>query len=307
VQIKCKIVTVNKDQLKKNRGYHVRVRPVALRSGGLPQIDDDWLIESVDDVGLTIKNTRTEHRSLLAYDHIREFMTDVARDTGGIKHGFLRLKVQLTLTDGNVLIEPLWESLPPVAQRELSKVLNEKPNIMMIGYQYLWLKTDENHIWRETWRDSSEGQKALLFTFVNNPDPSGSGLDAFSVRAQVTFEWDTGAPGPNFSPVPWLGEERSFIDIPLGVEKKLVIGTGLGPQQGWYGYKSNRINGGWARGVNPLESNPIPDLGKMRVRLIASVEGKSEIIWMSCFSWKVQFNPNHPWFEQISCKELEAV
>jgi hypothetical protein len=199
-------------------------------------------------------------------------------------------------------------SLPPIAHSESLPLLETaKPNIMMIAHQYLWLKTDENHIWRETWRDSGEGQKALLFTFLNNPDSNGKGLDEFSVRAQVTFEWDTELPGPNFSPVPWLGEELSFVDIPLGVEKKLVIGTGAGPQQGWFGYKSNRINTGWAKPANPLESNLIPDRGKMRVRIIASIDGKSEVIWMACFSWKIDFNPNHPRFHQIDCKDLKAV
>lgn len=199
-------------------------------------------------------------------------------------------------------------SVPAVAQSEaLSVPEMSKPNIMMIGYQYLWLKTDGNHIWRATWRDSGEGQKALLFTFVNNPDTGGQGADAYSVRAQVSFEWDTEYPGPTFSPVPWLDEEFSFVEMPLGVEKKLVIGTGAGPQQGWIGYKSSRINPGWTKSVNPLESNPIPDHGKMRVRLIASIRGKSEVIWVACFSWKIDFNPNHPWFQQIDCKELKAI
>jgi hypothetical protein len=99
---------VNKDQLKKNKGYRVRLRPIALRSP-LPQIDDDWIIESVENAGIMIRNTRTGHSPVLAYDHIREFMTDVGRDRGGIKHGFLRLKVRLTLTDRDVLTEPLWE------------------------------------------------------------------------------------------------------------------------------------------------------------------------------------------------------
>ena len=199
-------------------------------------------------------------------------------------------------------------SLSPVARSEtLPRLQASKPNIMMIGYQYLWLRTDENHIWRETWRDSGDGQKALLFTFINNPESNGKGVDAFGVRAQVTFEYDTEAPGPNFSPVPWLDEELSFVDMPLGVEKKLVMGTGAGPQKGWFGYKNNRINAGWTKTANPLESNPIPDRGKMRVRIIASIDGKSEVIWVACFSWKIDFNPNHPWFNQIDCKDLKAI
>jgi hypothetical protein len=206
------------------------------------------------------------------------------------------------------LREAMGLSLALETQEQSQVFLEEiKPNITMIGYQYLWLKTDEHHIWRETWREGPDGQKALLFTFVNNSGATGKGVDASAVRAQITFEWDTGAPGPNFSPLPWLGEEFSFVDIPLGVEKKVVVGTGGGPQQGWYGYKSNRTNASWSKGVNPLESNPIPDMGKMRMRIIASINGKSEVVWTACFSWRVEFNPNRPWFEQISCNELKAV
>lgn len=199
-------------------------------------------------------------------------------------------------------------SVPTVAHSESLPLLQKpKPSIEMIGFQYFWLKTDENYIWRSTWRDSGEGRKALLFTFLNNPDPDGKGIDAFFVRGQVRFEWDTQYPGPNFSPVPWLDEEFSFVDIPLGVEKKLIIGTGAGPERGWLGYKNNRTNATWTKTVNPLESDGIPDRGKMKVRLIASIGGGSEVIWMACFDWRIDYYPNHPWFHQIDCKDLKAV
>lgn len=175
------------------------------------------------------------------------------------------------------------------------------PDIEMTGYQYLWLKPDHNHVWRI----DLEGRKSLLFIFTNNPDEDGKGLDAFAVRAQVSFEWDTGARGPSFSPVPWLGEEHAFIDIPLGVEKKAVIGVSLGQQMGWSGQTYKRLNSNWPKGTSPSESNPIPDRGKMVVQLIASVGGKSQAIWKSCFSWKVEYSTNHPWFNQISCSELK--
>jgi hypothetical protein len=42
---------------------------------------------------------------------------------------------------------------------------------------------------------------------------------------------------------------------------------------------------------NPLEINPLPDRGKMRVRIIASVGGKSEVIWVACFSMEGRFLP----------------
>lgn len=57
-------------------------------------------------------------------------------------------------------------SVPTVAYSEPLPILETpKPNLSMIGYQYLWLKTEEDHIWRSTWRDSPEGQKALLLLF----------------------------------------------------------------------------------------------------------------------------------------------
>ncbi len=194
-------------------------------------------------------------------------------------------------------------SLPPVARSEPTPSSMSKPNLQMIGYQYPRLKTDANDLWRMSW----DGQKSLLFTFVNNPDKNGNGVDASGVRAQLTFEWDTGAVGPHFSPLPWLDEEFSFVDIPLGVEKKLVVGQGLAPQRGWYGCKYKRTNANWQKGVSPLESNPIPDRGKMKLRLFASIGGKSEAIWMACFSWRVEFDSNHPWFEQIDCRDLKGL
>lgn len=50
----CRIAVVKKNQPKKSQGYRVRLRPIALRTnsaGFLPQIDDDWIVESVDDAG----------------------------------------------------------------------------------------------------------------------------------------------------------------------------------------------------------------------------------------------------------------
>lgn len=78
-------------------------------------------------------------------------------------------------------------SLLPVARSEtLPRIQTAKPNIMMIGYQYLWLRTDENHVWRETWRDSENGRKALLFTFINNPDSNGKGVERKANSAAST-------------------------------------------------------------------------------------------------------------------------
>ncbi len=103
---------MNKDQLKKTKYYYVRLRPIAQRAnenGPLPEIDDDWLIQDVTDKGVTLLNPRTRHEQLIPFDNIREFMSDAGRDNGTMKHGFLRLKSQLTLKGRDVLMEPAWD------------------------------------------------------------------------------------------------------------------------------------------------------------------------------------------------------
>ena len=103
---------MNKDQLKKNKGVHVRLRPMSLRADRemfLPQIDDDWSIESVSDDGVRLFNIHSNHIVLVAYDQIREFMSDPARNRGGMRYGFLHLKVQFILTPREVRIEPVWK------------------------------------------------------------------------------------------------------------------------------------------------------------------------------------------------------
>lgn len=87
------------------------MRPIAQRAnddGPMDELDDDWIICSVADEGATLSNTRTSHLLLLPYDQIREFMADPRRDVGDVKHGFLRLKVQVTITPRGVTVEPLW-------------------------------------------------------------------------------------------------------------------------------------------------------------------------------------------------------
>ncbi len=84
-------------QLKKIKGYRVRLDPVAHVTNGLPQNDDDWKVEESDAV-LTLVNMRTRHMLELGRDQIRGFTSDPMRDSGGVKYGLLKLTVQVTLT-----------------------------------------------------------------------------------------------------------------------------------------------------------------------------------------------------------------
>jgi hypothetical protein len=101
---------MNKIELKKNVGHHVRMRPMAQRFVGghsgpqLPPVDDDWLIQGVDKAGVRISNSATGHGTVLGFDHIREFTTDPVRGQG---YGLLVLKTQLHIGGCNLWTEPI--------------------------------------------------------------------------------------------------------------------------------------------------------------------------------------------------------
>ncbi|HLX81918.1 MAG TPA: hypothetical protein VKS43_15175, partial [Burkholderiales bacterium] len=91
---------MNLEQLKKNVGQRVRLRPIARRfdenGRELEQIDDVWTMLSLTDgIGVTLQNPRSGHQPVLGKDHIYSYASDGERD--GIKHGFLTLHVQLFL------------------------------------------------------------------------------------------------------------------------------------------------------------------------------------------------------------------
>jgi len=70
-------------------------------------MDDDWLIQEVTDAYVSLQNLRTQHMTMLGLDHTHSFTSDPQRDIGGLKHGFLALHVQLTVTPKGVLIDLL--------------------------------------------------------------------------------------------------------------------------------------------------------------------------------------------------------
>jgi hypothetical protein len=93
---------MNVEQLKKNVGSSVKIRPVAIRRDAttgeiLPQIDDDWIITRIEGGKVTLQNTRTDHVKDLGNDSVKEY-----RSTG-----HLLLRVQLTLSGQHVRLEPI--------------------------------------------------------------------------------------------------------------------------------------------------------------------------------------------------------
>jgi len=107
---------VNKAKFAENLYGRVRLRPIAWRrmtdGTWLPPIDDDWIVTEVTPGALRIHNTRTDHAPLVGLDHLHHYVSDPARDWDGLKHGFLDLNVQLTLSGCNVFTEPLRRHRP---------------------------------------------------------------------------------------------------------------------------------------------------------------------------------------------------
>jgi hypothetical protein len=111
---------MNKDMIKKNKGHHVLLVPPAYRLDRygfeLPAVTDDdwWLIESVEDDGVTIKDPRSGHFRLLGYDHIYKYTSDGVK--AGASRGLLSLHVQLTVQANDVRVTPNarpGEPVPP--------------------------------------------------------------------------------------------------------------------------------------------------------------------------------------------------
>lgn len=69
-------------------------------------IDDDWVIEDVSDVGVRIRNTRSDHHATLAKDHVHHYTSDLGRSADGLKHGFLTLTVQPFLQGNDLWVRP---------------------------------------------------------------------------------------------------------------------------------------------------------------------------------------------------------
>jgi hypothetical protein len=105
---------MNMGKLRKNVNDWVRLRPIAhrLQANGypLPQLDDEWRIEAVTDIGVRIFLPRTGHGRLLGFDQICEYTSD--RIERGMNYGFLTLKVQLSIQGIDVNVMPTRPGVP---------------------------------------------------------------------------------------------------------------------------------------------------------------------------------------------------
>lgn len=96
--------------MKKNIGARVQLKPTPHRldehGRKLPSMADEWIIEDVSAGGVRIKNLWTHHTTTLGKDHIYDYISNPDQSRGGIKHGFLTLKVQIFLKPKDLSITP---------------------------------------------------------------------------------------------------------------------------------------------------------------------------------------------------------
>ena len=123
-------MAVNKTKLAKCIHHRVRLRPPARRFRGVTELrimDDDWLVQEVEDKEVRIRNIRTDHVAVFAYDQISDYVADPKREFDGLRHGFLELRVQVFLRGPELVIEPRPSSTKSAAPRKRAPAKKRKP------------------------------------------------------------------------------------------------------------------------------------------------------------------------------------
>lgn len=103
---------MNKAMLPRSLWQRLRLWPLPrrVRTDGiaLPRLDDDWIMQDFDRrKGIRLSNTRTGHVVQLSFRHIKQYDSEKARNWDGLKHGRLRLRVELTLSGCNLFMRRL--------------------------------------------------------------------------------------------------------------------------------------------------------------------------------------------------------
>jgi hypothetical protein len=102
---------MNQQQLKKNVGQQLRLRPVAMifdiDGNEIANFDDKWILQEARDASAVICNVRTGHGIPLPYDYIYSWSSGVADPGESNAAGVLMLKGQVILQGVNVMFEPV--------------------------------------------------------------------------------------------------------------------------------------------------------------------------------------------------------
>ena len=122
-------MAVNKTKLVKCIHHRVRLRPPARRFRGVTELrimDDDWLVQEVEENEVRIRNIRTDHVAVFAFEQIRDYVADPKREFDGLRHGFLELRVQVFLRGPELVIEPRPSSARSAAPRKSAPARKRK-------------------------------------------------------------------------------------------------------------------------------------------------------------------------------------
>jgi hypothetical protein len=210
---------LNFEQLKKTKGMRMQLVPLAHRLDDagklLPQIDDDWLVESVSEEGIAISNPRTGLSVMLGLDHIHSYASNPNRKEGGSKFGFFTLKVQLTLKRHEVVVRPNLrpgESVPPpqsnspespadrLARLAADKAFERQTELLATG--------------REAF-DSVQANRQVLYARISGALSQHAGRGAESLQGESGF--GGGVYGANLGPIGCLiNYQNSFGNVTAG-------------------------------------------------------------------------------------------
>jgi hypothetical protein len=211
---------LNYEQLKKTVGMRVQLVPVAHRLDDagkvLPQIDDDWLVESVhDEHGVRISNPRTGLYVVLGLDHIHSYASNPNRREGGLKFGFYTLKVQLTLTRHEVIVRPNLrpgESVPP--PQTISPKSPPDRLARLAAEKDFERKTEMLATSREAF-DAVEAMCQVLYARISETISRYAGRSIGSLQGESGFK--DGVYGANLGPIGCLiNYQNSFGNVTAG-------------------------------------------------------------------------------------------
>jgi hypothetical protein len=220
---------LNREQLKKTVGMRMQLQPVAHRLDDagklLAAIDDDWLVESVTDDGVKISNPRTGLWTVLGLDHIYSFTSNPGRVQGGLKFGFLMLKVQLTLKRQEVIVRPTLrpgESVPPPPQTKAPESASDRlarlaaDNAFEQQTEFLATGAEALH----AVQDNREALHARIADAVS----THAGKSAGSLRGESGF--GGGVYGANLGAIGCLiNYQNSFGNVTAGILKIRFLGN----------------------------------------------------------------------------------
>lgn len=97
---------MNKEQLRKSNGQHVRLQPHARRAG--VTLTDHWLLADVDDRAAHLEHVAGKFKVLVGVDSVKSYTSDPNSDTPDRKCGWLELLVQIDVSvDGSTDVTPL--------------------------------------------------------------------------------------------------------------------------------------------------------------------------------------------------------